>query len=340
VTRFTGSTDPANYGFPKSFNVALAIDKAAGVNRDVVGELPQKVSNGEGRYNWNTAEAGTGKGETFDVTVATSDDAKRWDGWGTALKPAHEPVVLARKPLAGTIAETVLAYGTGALNIDGCEIGVAGEKTAVPGTRGANENGATDFPGRAQMVDSGGRWPSNVLLQHLPECLGSGPHHTDRLCAPGCPVRELNEASGLSTTPGEVTRGAKGGDFLSGIRQETQRYAAQGDSGGAARFFYVAKPRTRERIGGTIRNLHVTVKPIDLMRYLVRLVTPPDGTVLDPFLGSGTTGCAAMVEGFRFIGVEKDQDSFDTAAARVSDYAFAHGRERPQLEHLEPDLTP
>lgn len=219
------------------------------------------------------------------------------------MKPSHEPIVLARKPLAGTVAETVLAYGTGALNVKGCEVGVSGGTRQVVAKAGASGREATSY--RASIgsatggnVPAGGRWPANVVLSHLPECRGEGVKHTEVLCAPGCPVAELNEMSG----------------------------------GGAAQFFYVSKPRTRERIGGTVRNLHPTVKGVELMRYLCRLVTSPEGVILDPFLGSGSTGCAAMVEGFGFVGVERDAESFETAFARVSDYAFAYGRPRPVRE--------
>lgn len=216
-------------------------------------------------------------------------------GWlGTALKPAHEPIVLARKPLVGPVAANVMTHRVGALNIDASRLAGEPRTRAVERPKGPT-GGATSFGKSATKREPVGlgRWPANLVLSHLPDCEGSGPKHTEVLCAPGCPVAELDAMSV-----------------------------------GAARFFYVVKPKTRERIGGTIRNLHPTVKAVDLMRYLVRLVTPPGGVVLDPFLGSG---CAAMAEGFRFVGIEREQESFDTSLARIADYAFAHGRLRPSV---------
>jgi site-specific DNA-methyltransferase (adenine-specific) len=274
-------------GFPKSLDVSKQIDKSAGAERP-----DRVVSDYGGNEVFSPTKAPIAKG------TPVTPEAQQWDGWGTALKPAHEPIVMARKPLAGTVTETVLAYGTGALNIDAARPGGEPGSHAVERPKGKTD-GATDFPPSAtvrEAVDAG-RWPANVLLAHLPDCEGNGARHTATLCAPGCPVAELNEADA--------------------------------DDGGAARFFYIAKPRRRERIGGTTRNLHPTVKPIELMRHLVRLVTPPGGLVLDPFLGSGTTGCAAMMEGFRFVGIENDPASHETSLARISDYAFAHGRARP-----------
>lgn len=261
------------------------IDRHLGVAREVVGKaVGTDTSTTRPGFTGEAHSRVANADHEYDVTAATSPEAKEWVGWTTALKPAHEPIVLARKPLGGSVAQAVLANGTGALNTGACEIGEGG--------------------GVRHRQESAGRWPSNVLFAHLTECEGFGSTHTEALCAPGCPVAALN-----ATVEG------------------------------AAAFFYVAKPRRREKIGGTIRNLHVTVKPIDLMRYLARLVTPPAGTILDPFLGSGTTGCAAMAEGFSFIGIERDQDSYDTALARISDWAFANGHPRPvgELQPTQPE---
>lgn len=316
-------------GFPKSLDVSKAIDKKAGAER------PDRVTS---EYGGNDVFSPTKS--PIDKGTPVTPEAQQWDGWGTALKPAHEPIVMARKPLAGTVTETVLAHGTGALNIQASR--VEGTVTATKMPRfGSGSDGEAMLGNRegAEQVDwtadAAGRWPTNVLLAHLPECEGNGARHTEVLCAPGCPVAELNEASGertsrradmpLPVTPGipklgEPTENRPGGE--STVR-------GYDDVGGAARFFYIAKPRRRERIGGTTRNLHPTVKPIDLMRHLVRLVTPPGGIIVDPFLGSGSTGCAAMVEGFRFIGIENDPDSHGTSLERIGDYAFANERPRP-----------
>lgn len=266
-------------GMPKSRDAGDLIDAKLGVEREVIGSAvgadPSVTRPG---FTGEAHSTVANQTKTYDVTVATSPEAKEWDGWGTTLKPAHEPIVLARKTLDGTVASNLLEHNAGTLNVTANRVG---------------ESGGTG----SRILSSGGtgRFPSNVLIGHSLACAGGGVEHTETLCVDGCPARLINETSE-----------------------------------GAARFFYCSKPRSRERIGGTIKNLHPTVKPIDLMRWLVRLVTPVGGIVLDPFLGSGSTGCAAMIEGARFIGIERDDDSFETALARVSDYAFAHGRSRPE----------
>lgn len=218
-------------GFPKSLDVSKAIDKAAGVE---------------------------------------SDAAKKWAGWETALKPAHEPICVARKPLDGTVAANVLKHGTGALNIDACRVGYQGEDDITPevgqGTPGERNPGCgANLPGYkenwgAWEANQKGRWPANVLLDEEA-------------------ARLLDE-----------------------------------QSGGASRFFYCAKASRRERGEG---NKHPTVKPLALMEYLCRLVTPPGATILDPFAGSGTTGVAAILGGWSFIGIEKDAAYAEVARARL-----------------------
>lgn len=201
---------------------------------------------------------------------------------GTALKPAHEPIVVARKPLVGTVAANVLKHGTGGLNIDGCRI--EGPKAGGSGGAplkfgGENHRPFHDTAEPREFDTSQGRWPANVVLD--PEAAAM-----------------LDEQSG--ERPGS-------------------------DGQGASRFFYCAKASRGERNAGldgfeeraALRNVHPTVKPIDLMRWLVRLVTPPGGTVLDPFTGSGTTGCAAVLEGFDFIGIEREGEYVEIARARI-----------------------
>jgi len=254
-----------------------------------------------------------------------------------ARTSAHEPVVLARKTFGGTVAENVMEHGTGALNIAATRIGTEGGTKSGPLNDNWRAAGTNERPSVVDIETlDDGRYPSNVLLAHLPECEGSGPAHTEVLCVAGCPVKELNEMSGESSSSSGLLTSKPGAIYGAG-----KGIYGFDDSGGAARFFYIAKPRKRERIGGHTRNLHPTVKPIDLMRYLVRLVTPlngPDGpgVVLDPFAGSGSTGCAAMVEGFRFVGVEMEEESFETMVARVSDYAFVNGRAKPERCSVTP----
>lgn len=259
-------------GFPKSHDVSKAIDKAAGAARQVIGvhRMPG--------YALANVLHGAQNRETL-AFAKTSDEpateaARQWVGWGTALKPAHEPCVVARKPLEGTVAANVLAHGTGAINVDGCRVphanaedlakhaaGVAAIK-ARGGTMANSWANSSDLAG-ANDVSAHGRWPANVVLD---EDAG----------------RELNEQSGLQ----------------------------------AARFFYCAKASKAERGEG---NTHPTVKPIALMRWLVRLVTPPGGLVLDPFAGSGSTGVAAIREGCSFVGIERDVEAARIARKRLRD---------------------
>jgi site-specific DNA-methyltransferase (adenine-specific) len=291
-------------GFPKSLDVSKAIDKAAGAEREVVGEGPNAARRPK-----------PGAGVTMKmpsgdpITAPATDAARQWDGWGTALKPAHEPIVVARKPLAGTVAATVLEYGTGALNIDGCRVAGADAPLKWETPRGGIWQ--TDPTATATATtDDRGRWPANFVLTHAADCGDD--------CAPGCPVAALDEQSGELSGAGSRTKRVDRSPFTSG---EGHLIAdrVHDAGGGASRFFtvtewddapfrYVAKPSRAERNAGTDRNIHPTVKPLDLMRWLVRLVTPPGGVVLDPFAGSGTTLAAAILEGFDCVGVEMTDD--------------------------------
>ena len=239
-------------GFPKSLDVSKAIDRAAGAVREVLSERPAYGLGGNGCLN------GHAEGATAKITVAATDDARRWSGCGTALKPAHEPICMARKPLAGTVAANVLRHGTGAINVDGCRVGTESTRRDT-GTAAIWANS-----GRIEGGSDCGRWPANFIHDGSDEA-------TD------------------------------------GLRE-------------AARYFYTAKASSEDRgemLGDVPRNIHPTVKPTDLMRYLVRMVTPPGGTVLDPFTGSGSTGRAAMLEGMRFIGCELSPDYAEIARARI-----------------------
>lgn len=314
-------------GFPKSLDVSKAIDKAAGAQREVIGnyEVTRDLSGG----SW------------ADLHGKPNDAARQWQGFGTSLKPALEPVTVARKPLVGTVAENVLAHGTGALNIDGCRVEFQGEDdkaAAKPGGRttaasgnlaGKSQGGAerTDF----ELVQGSGRWPSNLIhdgseevLALFPDSNGSGPARTlNRSAKPD------QQGWGMNTTGADAIELRDAG------------------TGSAARFFYCAKaskadrdeglehmPKELVRVTNTGHtgnpsaengectfipraNHHPTVKPTALMRYLCRLVTPPGGTVLDPFTGSGSTGKAAVLEGFEFIGIEREADYVAIAEARI-----------------------
>jgi len=284
-------------GFPKSLDVSKAIDKAAGAEREVVGH--NHYANR--RPNAVSSEVmETGLGINHDITSPATLEAQQWQGWGTALKPAHEPIVVARKPLIGTVATNVLTYGTGALNIDGSRVGTGtGETKTVqyPDIRGNNYNNAEGTV--EYIVTDQGRWPANVIHDGSEEVLEGFPSVKTGSIKPHQQNSE-SDSFGLK------------GKFITGSHL--------GDSGSAARFFYCAKASKSERNAGLegLPNFHPTVKPIALMRYLVKLVTPPNGTVLDPFLGSGTTAVAAILEGFNWMGCEMTEDYWPIIEARVA----------------------
>jgi DNA modification methylase len=317
-------------GFPKSHNISKAIDKAAGAEREVVGQTmasPKGISQAEGRTD-TAAGAYGGEAKLIDITAPATDDAKAWDGWGTALKPAHEPIVVARKPVIGTVAENVLKYGTGAINIDATRIGTESAGwNGLTSDRAESAWDASGFKNSGDATNAQGRWPANIILDE----------YTAEL---------LDEQSGISkSNSGGISSAGKSASFMSGgVLKETPR-TGHDDSGGASRFFYVAKASKKDRnegleniegkeisakgnglartcntCGATTldgcdcpdrtfsnpvrQNFHPTVKPTALMQYLIRLVTPDNGVVLDPFAGSGSTGKAAILENKHFIGIE------------------------------------
>jgi len=244
--------------------------------------------------------------------------AARWDGWGTAVKPAHEPIVLARKPLAGTVAGNVLEHGTGALNIDGCRIAAGQDyrdKCASVVGLDSNRNGDAygEWTGvRQDSAHQAGRWPTNVVLSH-PPILADGEPVGDACadgCVPGCPVADLDRQSGDRRGGGRIRHGTNASLYEYGSPRRTP-FAGYSDTGGASRFFpvfrYEAKAPSSERPRLPDGTAHPTVKPVALMRWLVRLVTPPNGVVLDPFAGSGTTGEACIAEGFRAVLIEREE---------------------------------
>jgi DNA modification methylase len=243
-------------GFPKSHDVSKAIDRKAGAEREVLG-----VSSVTGeRRNAGSEKYGGGNGIPQSINLLTApatDEAKRWHGWGTALKPAWEPIVLARKPLDGTVAANHLRHGCGGLNVDGCRVGTTKDVPSSESTRSGYMKGwAGGHSDNTGFDPNTGRWPANLIL-------------------------------GEGVTDAEWSR-----------------------------FFYCPKASKRDR---DENNTHPTVKPTDLMRYLCRLVTPQGGTVLDPFTGSGSTGKAAILEGFNFIGIERDTEYVNIAKARIAE---------------------
>lgn len=289
-------------GFPKSLDVSKAIDRTAGAERKV---LAHCSSDGVIRKPRETQPGGGNRKENYTptITAPATDAAKQWEGWGTVLKPAWEPIVLARKPLIGTVVENVLRYGTGALNIAGCRVeisetdSVAMERCNTPGSGRHLLVKQTGVYGRydgaaGNLNTKQGRWPANLVHDGSPEVLAVFP--ADQ---PSC---------------NSPAKGPAKNEFFKGNDHQGAIYP--GERGSAARFFYCAKASRSERGEG---NNHPTVKPIALMRYLCRLITPPKGLVLDPFLGSGSTAIAASLERFSIIGIERDQSYVELAQRRI-----------------------
>ena len=300
-------------GFPKSLNVSKAIDKAAGVKGEIIG-----YSRGVGVSAEDNNFGGINRGAVgikqtgIDVPIIApaTAEAKDWEGWGTALKPAHEPIVMARKPLDGTVAQTVLTHGTGGINIDGCRVGRADGDDSSAGNRTANfatqetMSGGNGSGGWSQ--NDMGRFPANFIHDGSDEVLQLVPSDKPDqsaarffYCAKAS-KKDRNE--GLEEFEVREVRGG-GGRVASGYDESTQHLKE------SARKFGAVKSAKQ--------NIHPTVKPTDLMRYLCRLVTPPNGTILDPFTGSGSTGKAAMLEGFRFVGIEQSAEYVEIANARI-----------------------
>ena len=329
-------------GFPKSLDISKQLDKRNGVERPVVmvsnngsGAQPSKLN------NHSKGDTGIGymdgSGKVFDVTAPVTDDAKEWEGWGTALKPACEIICLAQKPMSEkTYAENVLKWGTGAINIDACRVEVEG---GIPINRLESWSGFGQMkqPEYVQDMSMKGRWPANLIHD------GSD---------------EVEELLPDTKSKGHWIGGVRkeGGLFKFGLKEMEDRGYSNDQVSNASRFFYVAKPSVAERemglddleskpyaqSGGAInairrgedeynvestlginiikkrKNIHCTVKPVALMRYLTRLVTRKGGIVLDPFLGSGTTGMASEMEGFSFIGIEREENYYEIAKRRIA----------------------
>jgi len=277
-------------GFPKSHDVAKGIDKQAGVEREVIGtEKVRDIRNGNGRGLGDGINAASRDGPVYmqrELTEPATPEAAQWQGWGTALKPAFEPIILARKPLIGTVAANVLAHGTGAINVDGCRVGDNAGWSYPNGRGGSGWHGRESLAGNLHepMAASKGRWPANIVHDGSDEVLAGFPDSKGQLARVG------------------PEHGPKGSVNTYGDYGPRDAFEPRGDSGSAARFFYCAKASKADRAGSK----HPTVKPIALMRWLCRLITPPGGLILDPFAGSGTTGQAATEEGFNAVLIERE----------------------------------
>jgi len=264
-------------GFPKSHNIGKAIDKLQGNERETLTEIQKenlfekekeiisekKTKDFSHHKGSMMSKETTDKFDTKTKNITKTKGNSQWEGWGTALKPAHEPIVMARKPFNTSVAENVLTHGTGGINIDECRVG--GKE---------------------------GRFPANIMHDGSEEVLEIFPE----------------------TKSGKMEQHIKGGKYNVYGKMYPRDVVTIGDKGSAARFFYCAKASKSERGN---KNNHPTVKPIKLMEYLVRLVTPKEGIVLEPFAGSGTTLIACKKQGFNYIGIEREQEYCDIAEARL-----------------------
>lgn len=382
---------------------------------DIVENNLETIGEEEGSYGYQ--KDGKRWNEKHEIKQATTDEAKKWEGWGTALKPSFEPIVLCRKPLEKglTISENILKWGTGGIYIDGCRIATDDDlaknyKSARQGDKKVGGRGVAfgfnrkkdSFSAPSENMLRLGRWPSNVIFSHSDECVRVGFKQvnvqaeneegeivdTDGFeiveeweCADGCPIKELDKQSGIRKS-GAMKKSYQyksDGFSMSKAAGATQQIH-EATSGYASRFFYVAKASRAEKEKGLEsfetkpygqsdgaqnsiknedgayadqhmgynrvkprKNTHPTVKPVNLMRYLVKLVTPPGGILLDPFGGSGTTGIAAKLEGFCAVLIDREQESCDIAEARIAgwdenDYSEPiFIKDRP-IKPQEPDL--
>jgi len=316
-------------GFPKSHNVGLSIDKLLGhPNRG------HRIATASRTHPDGTLEP---NGEKLLPYETKSEDAKPFEGFGTALKPAHEPIVMARKPFKGSVAKNVLKWNTGGINIDDCRLEF--EETKNPATnplyrqendykmpkKGDQSNGVVSFTSSKNKISLLGRFPANIIFDEEAGIL-------------------LDEQSGYTKTKSDKNYKHNKKNSDSDIFKSRGTYTPREDEGGASRFFYCPKPSRKEKDEGlTIeasiikgrdkgqdnrnvpqkltntkrKNTHTTVKPLKLMQYLIRLVTPKNGTTVDPFFGSGTSGKSTIREGnYKFIGIEKEKEYFNIAVER------------------------
>jgi DNA modification methylase len=397
-------------GFPKSLNISVALDKMAGAEREVIGKLPHPTSNVPRVTMGRPATVGSGFQESPDLTAPTTDEAKKWTGWGTALKPSWEPILVFRKPLSEkTIAANVLEHGTGGLNIGACRVGTGdnlnggaysdgGRAQPMSGDEREGASLGMYEPGRKANLEyqqPSGRWPPNLVLVHSPGCKrvgtkqvtcgpwGSGKSEsktpswkssgetrpidnaqfknadgTETVeaweCVDGCPVKMLDEQSGnLSSHPSYGIHEQKSEDTsvnFNGRAITRPGVNQHADSGGASRFFpqfpgqepplapffYTGKATKSETtLDGQVENNHPTKKPLELMKWLVKLVCPKDGVTLDPYAGSGTTLVAAVEQGSHYIGIERDPDYHKIIKARLAIVEEKYTDKRNEMDGFE-----
>jgi len=302
-------------GFPKSHNIGKAVDKKMGNKREVVGErIADDITGG----NLLTAKPD----KMIEITKGNSP----YEGFGTGLKPANEPICLARKPFKGTVVDNVLEWKTGGINIDGCRVGETGARNNGS-SKGTIDSNSIGYYKPTEPIDYNmGRFPANIILECCCDEVikgekgevkkttrdrkyDTGDSRWDGLTSKQEGIDNYNDKGDIHTNPNCP------------CYMMDEQSGGHNDAGGASRFFYQAKVSKKERnMGVEDKNIHPTVKPVSLMTYLVRLITPPNGIVLDPFMGSGSTGIASNLEGFNFIGMEMDEEYFKIAETRINDY--------------------
>lgn len=401
-------------GFPKSYNIAKGIEGKLTVGSSNHKEY--KLMQGDksvsklGTFNKMQLEQGARPNDctSNEITInhiLTTDEAKKWDGWGSAIKPASEPIVLARKPLEKglSIAENVLKWGTGGINIDGCRIGIdKNDKNHRhnPSKGNEGENSIFGIGGHNRNLNPQGRFPANVIFSHHEDCVcnvtkevkgdtgekslksanqffthnkntklganagGLGDANGNETvenwtCVDGCPIKELDQQSGVTKSQRSARGNVVDNNIFGKYNAQENTVRGHSDKGTASRFFYTSKSSKRERNKGLegfeqkegggmngaidkslltgsgnernnlMLNTHPTIKPIKLMQYLVRLITPPNGIVLDPFNGSGTTGIAAKLEGLNYVGLELDAEYCKISEARIAAWEV----EKPELDN-------
>lgn len=382
-------------GFPKSYNISKGFDKQAGVEREVVGKKERNGSaymKEQEHWQQENGRAIDGrdsekikkrvekmKKEGVPITKPATDEAKKWEGWGTALKPAHEPILLAQKPREGTYCNNVEKYGCGAINIDECRashdepVKKTNRQKDKGNTWNSSNSGLRDNPTKIASPSQKGRFPANLVLTHHPDCeykgrrevkssiakdkpsisnnifpgtgkeVGYGDNNGMEIisnwkCHPSCPVKAIDEQSGVSISSGGSGKASQKtapndiyGEYEKGYKSDG--LGGYGDKGGASRYFnqfhfieddffkYTPKASKSERTcNGKIENNHPTVKPIELLEWLVKLVTPKDGIVVDPFGGSGTTFIASIKSDINYIGFELEEEYYNIILKRIAQF--------------------
>jgi len=362
-------------GFPKSYNIGQSLQKKLTTGR---ARRKDRDLGGLSRNRFSGSEEGKLIADTGGQVEITEDEAEEWQGWGTALKPAHEPLVLAQKPREGTYVNNTRKYGCGGLNIDECRVETDEEitnhsRSAEAAKSKGKYSDSSEQETHQTKGQQQGRFPANLVLSHHPDCEYQGSKEVEATsvrkdntkeydpdneikmqasekvkrsgyadedgketvedwdCVPQCPIRRMNEQSGETDgcKPHKLESN-KEHDGWGSIQEKKGEMVGYEDDGGAARYFnqfhfrdedffkYTAKASKKERTcDGNVDNDHPTVKPLSLMRWLVRLVTPPEGVVLDPFAGSGTTLIAAYEQGFDYIGIDKNEKSVKITRERL-----------------------